>query len=144
MIPESTKAQPTSRPKSTLAQTVTATLTAVLLVVFLVAMATGWALLSAFERTVAGQDDAPSAVTQWLCLPYTDFVLDQNGAGLTPEQIAAVLKVSEYGERGQLGVTTPDAAITEPSIDSPEACGYPFEILDAAGLLGAPSGPANP
>lgn len=145
MITDSTESEPTSRPRSTLAQTATALLTGVLVVVFVGALATGWSLVSglssSLDRTVAA--DTPSYVTQWLCLPYTEFVLDQGRAGLTPKQIADVLKVSEYGDRGQLGVMTPEAEITEPSIDSPEACGYPFEILDAAGLL-APSGPPNP
>lgn len=132
----------TTRPKSTRAQTATAILTSVLLLVVVGALAAGWSLLSSVDRMAA--QDAPSAVTQWLCLPYTDFVLDQSRAGLTPTQITDALQVSEYRAGGQPGVTAREADITAPRLDSPEACGYPFEIVDAAGLSGVPSGPPSP
>lgn len=119
------------RPKSTLAQIVTAsaaTLTALLLVVSAVV---GVKLMDQLGRTT-GDISLPSAATQWVCLPYATFVLEQHRAGLTPKQIAAVLEVSEFDRRGQGGVTRPEVRIEEPRLDSIEACGLPFEIIAEA------------
>ncbi|PZU04582.1 MAG: hypothetical protein DI630_00205 [Gordonia sp. (in: high G+C Gram-positive bacteria)] len=140
MIADSTNSVTAARPTSTHAQTVTACATALVAVVLIATVTFSWFYVSTIDERVS--DDAPSAVTQWLCLPYTDFVLDQHRAGLTSEQIAAALGVSEYGDRGQLGVTTPDPEITAPRLDSTDSCGLPFEILAAVDQLtpaGAPS-----
>ncbi|OUS97359.1 hypothetical protein [Rhodococcus sp. NCIMB 12038] len=131
-----------ARPKSSRAQIVTAWIAASLAVLLALFAAVTWFILSAFGNSLDNAFDdfeessAPSAVTQWLCLPYTQFVLEQHRAGLTPEQIMAVLEVSEYKRGGQLGVTPSVAEINEPRLDSPEACGLPFEIINAADNAG--------
>ena len=116
-----------ARPKSTVAQIVTAVTTvavAVLLVAGYFIFARVWE--ESFQLTV------PSAAKQWACLPYTEYVLDQHRAGLTPEQIQATLVVSELDRGSQPGVTTPTVDIDEPRLDSIDACGLPAEIINAA------------
>ena len=128
-----------TRPKSTQAQIITAWLAAGI-AAFLVLSA----VVSLYVVSFIGQgidnamsdfdtSDSPSAVSQWLCLPYAEFVLEQHRAGLTTDEIAAVLEVSEYGRNVQGGVTQPKPEFDEPRLDSPEACGLPYEIIDAAG-----------
>lgn len=133
---------PARRPKSSIAQSVTAWATGILAVVLLWIAVVAGALLSdvgeSLDDLSATSSDAPSAVSQWLCLPYTEFVLNQHRAGLTTEQIAATLEVSEYSRRGQPGVTAPVADIVEPRLDSMDACGLPYEIINASGLTPNP------
>ena len=135
MTTDSTDALPARRPKSSLAQTVTAWATGIL------ALCLIWIMIVLFEvgeSLTAVSSDAPAAVSQWLCLPYTEFVLNQHRAGLTAEQIAATLEVSEYTRSGQPGVTAPVADIVEPRLDSMDACGLPYEIINASGLTPTP------
>lgn len=141
MTLDSNESVPITRPKSSRAQIVTAWIAASL-AVFLVlsAVVTGLVLSALGNGLDNALDDfeaassSPSAVTQWLCLPYAEFVLEQHRAGLTPEQITAVLEVSEYKREGvQLGVTPSVPEINEPRLDSSDACGFPFEIISAAG-----------
>lgn len=134
MTPDSTESTSTGRPKSSLAQTVTAWATAAVAVALGGLVVAGGALLTAAENSLnhfSETSTASSAVTQWLCLPYTQFVLEQHRAGLTPEQIAGALEVSEYKRGGQLGVSAPVTDIDGPRLDSTDACGLPFEIIDA-------------
>lgn len=124
---------PRRRPKSSVAQIVTAVMIAI---VAAIAVALGGVTVAAIKALdhigSSSTASAPSAVRQWLCLPYMDFVLDQHRAGLSSDQIRAVLEVSEYDRGSQPGVTQPVADITAPRLDSMEACGFPFEIIDAA------------
>lgn len=120
----------TRRPKSSISQIATTVLIG-LIGLFLLASAA--VTIKAIDKIAQDTSmDTPSAVSQWLCLPYAQFVLDQHRAGLTAEQISAVLEVSEYNRDGQGGVTLPTADITEPRLDSMDACGFPFEIINAA------------
>lgn len=116
------------RPKSTIAQIVTA-VTAVGIAVFLVA---GYFVFAKIWEESFEVTTGPSAIKQWACLPYTEYVLDQHRAGLTPEQIRATLEVVELDRGSQPGVTTPTVNIDEPRLDSIDACGLPAEIINAA------------
>ncbi|APE12531.1 hypothetical protein BO226_24515 (plasmid) [Rhodococcus sp. 2G] len=121
----------TVRPKSTNAQIITAA--AALASALILGSAAVWFVKWNAAVAESFTDlSGPSAVTQWVCLPYTEFVLDQHRAGLTPDQITAALEVSEYSRTGQLGVTQPLADINEPRIDSTDACGLPHEIITAS------------
>lgn len=136
MTPDSIESTSTGRPKSSIAQTVTAVATATLAVAIVGLIAVGGVILDAvgndFDNALDEiETSSPSAMTQWLCLPYTQFVLEQHRAGLTPDQITAALEVSEYDRGGQPGVTAPVADIAEPRLDSTDVCGLPFEIIDA-------------
>jgi len=117
-----------ARPKSTIAQIVTA-VAAVAVSVFLVIGS--YVIVEIVDRPVT-LTSVPSAAKQWVCLPYTEYVLDQHRAGLTPEQIQATLEVSEPDRGSQPGVTAPTVDIDEPRLDSIDACGLPSEIIAAA------------
>ncbi|NLU65630.1 hypothetical protein HCA61_25710 [Rhodococcus sp. HNM0563] len=121
----------TYSPKSPIAQIITAISATASTVILLVA-AVWFFMWNAAVAESFTELSAPSAVTQWVCLPYTEFVLDQHRAGLTPEQIAAALEVSEYNRDGQPGDSAPVADIHEPRIDSADTCGLPQDIIDAA------------
>jgi len=115
-----------TRPKSTIAQIITA-VAAVTGVVLLVLAGVVFAQIA--EQSAV---TVPSAVKQWACLPYTEYVLDQHRAGLTPEQIRATLDVVELDRGSQPGVTPATVNIDEPRLDSIDTCGLPAEIIDAA------------
>lgn len=117
-----------ARPKSTVAQIVAA-VAAVAVVIFLVIGS--YVFVEIVDQSIT-VTSVPSAAKQWVCLPYTEYVLEQHRAGLTPEQIQATLVVSELDRGSQPGVTTPTVDIDEPRLDSIDACGLPSEIIAAA------------
>ena len=85
---------------------------------------------SVFEA--ARVKEGPSFVKQGLCLPYTEFVLNQHRAGLSPAQISATLDAAIYDRGVQGGVNAPKPKVNEPLINSLDACGLPHEIIEAA------------
>lgn len=133
-----------ARPKSTQAQIITAWLLTGIAAFLVLSAVVSLYVMSFIGKGVDNAlsefdaSDSPSAVSQWLCLPYAEFVLEQHRAGLTTDEIAAVLEVSEYGRNIQGGVTQPKPEFDEPRLDSPEACGLPFEIINAAGEARTP------
>lgn len=80
------------------------------------------------DRGALGRDSGIVSVVQAGCLVYSDFVVRQSIAGLSAEQIEAVIVVSGSGARGGS-----DAA-GGLSVDDPAVCGSVPSVLQAAGL----------
>lgn len=133
MTPDPTESAPGHPPNSSPAQAVTTGTAAVLAVALVGLGVAGAASIDALGNRIDSvtATSSPSALREWLCLPYTQFVLEQHRAGLTSHQIAAALEASEYGRVGQRGATAPVANFVEPRLDSMVACGFPSEVIEA-------------